>query len=464
MQLSQSSQRFNSSFLLQNKEVALKEGTILELQYKVDHLEAKIEGWIFAFEGLATNADLGISSPDDVAGILAASTLRQDTQLAEIAQLKEQCSQMKEELSQQASMHEAIVNGLESECLMLSEEFADVHNELKEKHEYIIMLEDAKLRLEAKGETLKRDKEDIHRRLSDLQKSSNIMRQQKLASELLSNEVISAVKQLAGIAIVHSAELKGFPTTSLSRATWSENIDFVAHLIEHVSKMNQKCLLDIEHMKESIRLHQTVPISGLVAAEASTPKAEGRIVSAELMDLASQHSDILEGLKSMKNSIASVMSSPKLSTPMKFGRQEECDAHRITNCDEDLYSDLLRAHEQLESLSAKIEAFQDDQIQWKEWETYFKSRISELEQENQIMKAAPLTLSKSKMKEKGAVLIYNVQHRYNQMVSRRAFQSWSSQARMLKHVCIAKQVAKELAKTRKTVLLLKTHFIDDSNP
>ncbi|KAL3769672.1 hypothetical protein ACHAW5_005739 [Stephanodiscus triporus] len=447
-----------------NKEVASNESTILELQYKVDHLEATIEGWIFAFEGLTTNAELGISSPDDVAGILAASTLRQDTQLAEIAKLKEQCLQMKEELSQQASMHAAIVNGLESECLMLSKESDNVHNELKEKQEYIIMLEDAKLRLEAKGKTLKKDKEEIHRRLSDLQKSSNILRQQKLASELLSNEVISAVKQLAGIAIVHSAELTGVPTTSLSRATWSENIDFVAHLIEHLSKMNQKCLLDIEHMKESIWRHQTVPISGQVAAEASTSKAEGRIALAELMDLASQHSDILEGLKSMKNSIASVMSSPKLLTPVKFGRQEECDAQRITNCDEDLYSDLLRAHEQLESLSAKIEAFQDDQIKWKEWETYFKSRISELEQENQIMKAAPLDLSKSKMQEMGAVLIYNIQHRYNQMISRRAFQTWSSQARMLKHVYIAKQVAKELAKTRKTVLLLKTHFIDDSNP
>ena len=159
----------------------------------------------------------------------------------------------------------------------------------------------------------------------------------------------------------------------------------------------------------------------------------------------------------MKNSITSVLSSPKLSTPMKFGKQEDFDAQRISECEEDLYTDLLRAHEQLEALSAKIEAFRDDQIQWKE-------RISELEHENQIMKAAPLDLSKSKMKETGVALIYNFQHRYNQMVLQRAFQSWSSQTRMFKQVCIAKQVAKELSKTRNTVLLLKTHFIDESHP
>lgn len=371
--------------------------------------------------------------------------------------LEEKCLHIVEELRQQASMHKAIVNGLESECLMLSEEFAFAHDELKEKETYVIILEEAKLRLEAKVDMLKKDKEDLHRRLSDLQKSCNILRQQKLSSESLSNEVVSAVNDLAGIVLVHSAELEGFPNTSSSRTTWSESMDFVAHFIDHVSKMNQKYLLDIEQTKELIQPPHTSPIQGQVLAEASTPKAKGGRDSTELMDLASQHSDLLEGLKSMKKSITSVLSSPKLSTPMKFGRQEDFDAQRISECDEDLYTDLLRAHEQLEALSAKIEAFRDDQIQWKE-------RISELEHENQIMKAAPLDLSTSKMKETGVALIYNFQHRYNQMVLHRAFQSWSSQTRMFKQVCIAKQVAKELSKTRKTVLLLKTHFIDESHP
>jgi hypothetical protein len=433
----------------QNKEIESKEHTILELQYKVDDLEAKIEGWIFAFEGLSTNAELGISSPDDVTDVLAASTLRQDTQSAEIAILEQKCSHIEEELRHQASMHKAIVNGLESECLMLSEEFACVHDELKENETYGIMLEEAKLRLEAKVEMLKKDNEELHRRLSDLQKSCNILRQQKLSSESLSNEVVSAVNNLAGIVVVHSAELEGSPNTSSSRTTWSESMDFVARFIEHVSKMNQKYLLEIKQMKESIRLPYTSPIQGQVLVEASTPKAKGSRASTEFMDLASQHSDLLEGLKSMKKSITSVLSSPKISTPMKYRRHEAFDAQRISEYDEDLYTDLLRAHEQVEALSAKIEA-------WKE-------RISELEHENQIMKANPLDLSKSKMKETGVALIYNFQHRHNQMVLQRAFQSWNSQTRMFKQVCIAKQVAKELSKTRKTVLLLKTHFIDESH-
>ena len=109
--------------------------------------------------------------------------------------LEEKCLHIEEELMQHASMHKAIVNGLESECLILSEEFAFAHDELKEKETYVIILEEAKLRLEAKVDMLKKDKEDLHRRLSDLQKSCNILRQQKLSSESLSNEVVSAVEK-----------------------------------------------------------------------------------------------------------------------------------------------------------------------------------------------------------------------------------------------------------------------------
>jgi hypothetical protein len=78
------------------------------------------------------------------------------------------------------------------------------------------------------------------------------------------------------------------------------------------------------------------------------------------------------------------------------------------------------------------------------------------------MKSAPLDPSKSKMKETGAVLIIKFQQRYNRMVAQHAFQSWRMQARMFKQVCIAKQVATELVKTRKTVLILKTHFNSES--
>mmetsp|Transcript_5930 Transcript_5930/g.13490 ORF Transcript_5930/g.13490 Transcript_5930/m.13490 type:complete len:160 (+) Transcript_5930:2-481(+) len=159
------------------------------------------------------------------------------------------------------------------------------------------------------------------------------------------------------------------------------------------------------------------------------------------------------------------MCSPKL-TPMKSSRQEESNFERIDEYDEDLYSDLLRAHEQLESLSIKIEAFQGNQKQWEEKETYFQSRIVELEQENQIMKATPPDLMESeqaRMKDAGAVMMYNFQHRYQQAAKQRAFQTWSSQARMSKHLTFAKEMAKELAQTRKKVLLLKSH-LDESNP
>ncbi|KAL3808928.1 hypothetical protein ACHAXA_004696 [Cyclostephanos tholiformis] len=415
-------------------------------QQKVEHifsLQSGLQNLNKNENHLNDTSDLGFSSPPgSVTDILPATTQRQDAQSTEIAKLEEQCLRMKEELRK----------------------FGDIQNELKAKQDYVTMLKESKIRLEVKCEILKKENDDIHHRFADLEKSCKILRQQKLTSESLRNEVVTAVNKLADIVTGYCAELEGFPNILSSRQSWSENMNFVVRFIAHISKMNQKYLLEIEHMRESTRLTHPAPISGQILIEASTSNAKESKASAVLMNLASQHCDILEDIKSMKNSIAIVMSSPKLLTPVKHGRQNEGHAKMINDCDEDLYSDLLRAHEQLESLSAKIELFQKDQIHWKEWEAYFKRRISELEQENQIMKSAPSDLSKSKMKETGAVLIFKFQHRYNQMVVQRAFQSWSTQARMFRGVCIAKQVAKELAKTRKTVLILKTHFNSESHP
>lgn len=407
----------------------------MQLQYKIDDISAKADGWRASFEGLVTDAGSDVSSPDDVADILVASTERQDTLSAEIAKLEEQRLHTNEDFRQQTSMYKAIMEGLETQCEMLSEENADICDELKEKEDYIVTLEETKGRLEFNVDMHKKECEDAGRKFSDLQKSCKILRQQKIDSESLSNEVVSGVRKMAGIVSVHAVKLEGFSRNLIPRATWSENLDYIAHFIEHASTMNQKYLL-----------LQSSSAGNLVTAEAITPKAKGSDGSLSITKLASTHSDMLEDLKNMKTAIANVMNSPRL-TPMKSGRQDNTNVQRNDEFDEDLYSDLLRAHEQLESLSKKIE--------------YFQGRILDLEKENKIIKATPPALLESdeeKMKEAGAVMMHNFQKRCQRAVMQQAFQTWSSKARMSQHLSIAKAMAKELVQTRKTVLLLKSHL------
>ena len=450
-----------------NKDVQSKEGKVLDLQYQVDDLQSKIDGWVCAFNGISSTAaeQLEFSSPDDaVTNIVATSALCQDKQTADIAKLEEQCLQLKEEMRQQALMHQAIVSGLESECQSLSDECFDVNGKLKDKNDYVITLEDVKCQLMAKLDTLTKDKENLHRRLCDLQTTCNILRQQKLDAKSLSNDsksVISAVKMLAGIATVHSSKLDGFSCTDMSLSTWSEDVDFIARFIEHMSIINQKNSLKIERVKDSIRSPKTLVIRGDdgghdVAENSSTPKAKGRnVASTELVVVPAQHSDILEDLLCVKNSITSIMSSTKLSTSKKVRRGEMKDAV----CDDDLYTDLLNAHDQLKSLSSKIEAMTADQRN-------YESRISELEQENEkiIMMArgspldvAAISSSDERMKV-GALLLSNMQQRHNRLLLQNAFKTWNSKVHMCKQVSIAKDMAKELIKTRNTILLLKSQM------
>jgi chromosome segregation ATPase len=450
-----------------NKDVQSKEGKVLDLQYQVDDLQSKIDGWVCAFNGLSSTAaeQLDFSSPDDVvANIVATNALYQDKQTADIAKLEEQCLQLKEEMRQQALMHQAIVSGLEHECQSLSDECFDVNAKLKDKNDYVITLEDVKCQLMAKLDTLTKDKENLHRRLCDLQTTCNILRQQKLDAKSLSNDsksVISAVKMLAGIATVHSSKLEGFSCTDMSLSTWSEDVDFIARFIEYMSIINQKNSIKIERVKDSIRSPKTLVIRGDdgghdVAENSSTPKAKGRnVASTELVVVPAQHSDILEDLLCVKNSITSIMSSPKLSTSKKVRQGEKKDAV----CDDDLYTDLLNAHDQLKSLSGKIEAMTDDQ-------RYYESRILELEEENEkimmMARGSPLdgaAISSSDERMKyGALLLSNMQQRHDRLLLQNAFKTWNSKVRMCKQVSIAKDMAKELIKTRKTVLLLKSQM------
>ena len=396
----------------------------MELQYKIDDLSSRIDGWKASFEGHITDVGSNVSSPEDVAIVLAASTERQDKLSSEVARLEEKILRMTEDQRQQSKMHKAIAEGLEIQCEMLSDENADMCDEVREKCDYISALEEAKKRSAVNLDLLKKECEEKCRRLCDLEKSSVILRKQKEASEKLRDEIVSEVQKLASVAIVHSEKLEGFSSNLATPSTWSENLEYVAQFIEHASKMNQKYVRDLEQAQGSLdKQHEyLLDLEQCKLVGITTPKATSRNVDSlpSVMNFASQRSDMLEDLKDMKNALANVMASPKL-TPLKSGRQEERHAQENDKYDEDLYSDLLRAHEQLESFSKKIVALQDEQRQWGERETHFQSRITGLEEENQNMKK-------------------------------------TQPAEQAKQMEIAKEMAKELAQTRKKVLMLKSHF------
>ena len=48
----------------------------MELQYKIDGLEAKVDGWKASLDGVAVDDDKDISSPNDVANFLTVSKER----------------------------------------------------------------------------------------------------------------------------------------------------------------------------------------------------------------------------------------------------------------------------------------------------------------------------------------------------------------------------------------------------
>lgn len=444
-----SSFRFPSSDLLllysfsqKNKEIESKESRHLELQYKIDELEAKADGWKASFEGLVTEAENKISSPDDVADILAASVERQEALSAEVAKLEEQCLRMDEDFRQEASMQKSIMDGLELKCEMLSQENVDICDELREKQDYINTLEEAKTRLEEFKGRLEADKAEVCRKLSDLQKTCTILRQQKADAETLSDDVVSGVKKLAAVANVYAARLEGFSSDSFSLTSWSDSLDYISRFIEHLSTKNV-----------SSDSHK-------VSADALTPKARGSHGPIAGIDFAAQHTDrLLEDLESTKALIANALSSPKF-TPVKSAKQET-NVEMDDEGDLDLYSELMKAHEQLESLSEKIEAFRRAQRQWEDREASLQSRIVELEREDQSVRAEAQDLrvpDQARVREAGAVLVYNFQQRSQQAAVQRAFQTWKSQARVSKHLDIAREMAKELAQTRKKVLLLKSAF------
>ncbi|KAL9189787.1 hypothetical protein ACHAXT_009462 [Thalassiosira profunda] len=402
--------------------------------------------WKASFEGLLTDAGDDVSSPDDVASLLAASADRQSALSSEIAQLQEQVLRITEEHRQQSAMQQAIIDGLESQCDNLSEENANIHDELTEKRDSICTLEEATKRLQTSLDTLKSECEEKCHQLSNLQKA-------KMEYETLSHDVTSAVSKLAAITALHAAKLEGFPSQLPPPTTWSNEVEYIAQFVEQASMLIQKYMLELERATES-RPQQ-------VTAESATPKAKGSDGgSAPAMNFVAQHADMLEELKTMKTALTNAMSSPKL-TPTKRGRTEEGTSQKNNEFDAQLYSDLLKAHEQLGSLSEKIAAFRVDQMEWEHREVRFQSRIAELEEENKVMRLTPTALSdvdQSKLKEAGAVMMGNFDKRHQRAAMQQAFQTWSSQTRTSQHLGIAMEMARELAQTRKKVLMLKAHL------
>ena len=76
----------------------------MELQYKIDGIEAKVDGWKASLDGVVVDDDKDISSPYDVANFLTVSKERQDMLASKVASLEEQYLHMEEDFSQQASM------------------------------------------------------------------------------------------------------------------------------------------------------------------------------------------------------------------------------------------------------------------------------------------------------------------------------------------------------------------------
>lgn len=407
----------------------------MKLQFEVDDLASQAEGWRESLEGLTSEADgwkvvlqelkhdiKGDEAPIDGMLNSSISSGRHEELANEIAILEEKMLAMDTEHQQQSSMHKSIVDGLEARCEMLSEEHTEAQG-------YISSLEDSKVRLQNKIDQLKKECNVHRRRLSELESVLNIMKQQKSISETLCDEILTGLRKLTGVAIMYSSRLEGFSDETTSPCSWSVNIEYISRFIECALRLNQKYLLDIQKLEASIESMQTN--SGVqVVSEAITPKAKGSGARSVIPD----HLDMINDIKNMKDVIKTVMASPKL-TPMKAKHRGHIDK------DGDLYSDLLMAYDQLESLSKKIESYQEEQVQWKDRESTLQARIEELEGEKQQLESS----SKSLVEDMSKVMESD-----HERVSS-------------KHLSLVKGMARELNMTREKVRMLKSNVGMDSD-
>ena len=420
----------------------------MDLQFKIDEFTARVDG----LAAMGINVDTDLSSPE---GSKNERVLAHKMITAEVTNLEKQILALEIELQQQSSMHKSIVDGLESHCKMLAEE-------IDEAKDYICTLEDLQDRLETNVEELKKESKDKSRKCSDLSTACNILRHQKAILEKSNSGVMSGVRKLVEIVALNSTRVNGFSSTTRPPQSWSLELEYIVQFIQQAVKTNQKYLLDIEKAKAGGRLLQIC--ESPVTADAITPKAKGRSTTLKVTNFVSKHAATLNDIKNTKDVIKNVMASPRL-TPMKAANHERNETYD-ESYDDDLYSDLVVAVEQLERLSEKIEQFEEEESKWNATEISFKTRIQELEQEvqdhvaNKATHSTNLTLKQQdeKLKEIGATMIYNFHQRQRKAMLVHAFQNCRTQARLSKHLNLAKEMAKELIETRKKVLLLKHHF------
>ena len=406
---------------VQNEEVARKEESILDLRYQVDHLSSRIDDWQAPFEG--------VSSPSDAAKIVSDASQRQRKLSSQITNLEEIIAELKSSHAQQSSMNSAIIEGLESEYDQLSQDKENIMRELDTALVSLRLLRESKAgddNGEAKIDELKLQLDAKVNDTNRLESTCSDLRQQLESSESECNAIISALSDLAKVAAAYSSKCGASPGSSFDppSSSWSVCIETVAQTIERLSVSNQGLELDVTRLQDEVSSLEN-RVKG-VDSNMMTPKAKGR--STVTLDLASQHSFLLVDLANMKNTLKQVMCSPKL-TPMKSN----------SDFDEDIYSDLLRAHEQVEELTAKVVSLED--------------QISHQDQVNHQLDDS----ENGQMRLAGARMLNAFVQRHEKQALQQSLTTWSSQSSRTRHLDIVKEMARELNRTRRAVLALKSN-------
>ena len=444
-----------SPLIQKNQDIENNESKIMELQFHVDDLQSQVEGWKASLEGLTSEADgwkvtlqnmnkdfEDGGSPNDTSVILSTSFDRNEELSSEIARLEEKMLAMDEEQRLQSSMHKSIVDGLEYRINVLSDESSEAQS-------YISSLEDSKARLQGKIDMLKKDCDVQCRRLTELESVLDIMKQQKSVSETLCDEVLSGLRKLTEVVIMYSSRLDGFSEELSSPSSWFVNLEYISRVIEFALKLNQKYSLDIQRLETTIDV-QINSVGMPVIAEAITPKAKGSGCRSQESRIMPKHLSMIDEIKSMKDALKIVMASPRVTTPAKVTEKSNTDEEEGG----DIYSDLLMAYDQLESLSTKLETYQEEQLQWREKETTLQSRIETLEKEKQELEFKAVDPSNApdddaKLKETTSE---------ERLMKEKVFRNWALQTQKSKHLNIVKGMTRELNNTREKVQLLKSNL------
>ena len=402
---------------VQNKEIAGKEESILDLRYQVDHLSSRID------DGHAPTE--GVLSPTDAAKI-ASDASKPSSQIAHLEGI---ISELRESHAQQSSMNAAIIDGLESEYEQLSQDRESIVRELDTTLASLQMIRESKAGVDSgTEERIDELKLQLEAKVNDtnrLESTCSDLRHQLDLSETKCNDIISSLCDLAKVAAAYSSKC-GTPPGSFDppSSSWSTCIESIAQTIEKLSASNQGLELDVVKLQDEISSLGN-RIKG-VDSTMVTPKAKGR--SVVTLDLASQHSILLVDLADMKNTLKQVMCSPKL-TPIKSN----------SDLDDDIYSDLLRAHEQVEALTAKVMSLED--------------KFNHQEQANHQLDDS----ENDQMRLAGARMLNTFVQRNEKQALQQSLITWSSQSSRSRHLDIVKEMARELNRTRRAVLALKSN-------